>query len=63
MQFANGLTVTVDTNAIRTDPLGSGDTFVRSRWTRPDQLTRIVELIMGQTRGGLYWRGTFMVPS
>ena len=70
-QFANGLTVTVDTSAIRSDPLGSGDTLVGSRWNAtppgdlrppvvPGQEAKSIDLMLGRTLGGLYWRGAFL---
>lgn len=69
-QFANGLVVTVDTNAVQTEASIWG-TWVRSRWNAlppsdlrppatPDQETRTVELVMGRTTGGYYWRGTIV---
>ena len=68
-QFANGLTVTVDTNAIRSEASFWG-TAVRSQWNAlpPNELrppptpgqARSVDLIMGQTSGGFYWRGTLV---
>lgn len=68
-QFANGLTVTVDTNAIRSEASIWG-TAVRSQWNAlpPNELrppptpgqARSVDLIMGQTSGGFYWRGTLV---
>ena len=75
-QFANGLTVTVDTNAIRTDTLGPWSTqtyvFVRSRWNAtppgdhrpppsPDPSGHNVDLMLSETRGGLYWYGALLV--
>jgi hypothetical protein len=75
-QFANGLTVTVDPNAIRTDTLGPWSTqtyvFVRSRWNAtppgdqrppptPDPSGHNVDLMLSETRGGLYWYGALLV--
>jgi hypothetical protein len=69
-QFANGLVVTVDTNAVQIEASIWG-TWVRSRWNAlppsglrppatPGQETRTVELVMGRTTGGYYWRGTIV---
>jgi len=58
-QFAGGLSVTVDTNAIRTDERAPGFTFVRSRWTGPQAVTNY-ELLLRETRGGFYWGGALV---
>lgn len=70
-QFQRGLTVSVDTGSIRTDAMGSGDSFVRSRWslptpsgmgTPPPSGAQNIDLMIGQTSGGYYWRGTLLLP-
>lgn len=72
-QFANGLTVTVDTNATRTATYdGETVTYVRSRWNAmppgnlrpppsPGQTAQNVDLRLYPTRGGLYWDGNLLV--
>lgn len=70
-QFANGLVVTVDTNAVQTEASIWG-TWVQSRWnalppsgleppSTPGQETGTVDLVMGRTTGGYYWRGTIVM--
>jgi hypothetical protein len=62
-QLANGLTVVVNTSAVRTDTSGSGDSFVRAGWTDPGQQPRNVDLILARTRDGLYWLGVLNLRS
>lgn len=70
MQLAAGLTVTVDTNAIRTEE-GFYGTTVASRWNAvpagqrtppptPGGQSYNVELLLGRTTGGFFWRGTLI---
>jgi hypothetical protein len=72
-QLAAGLTVTVDASAIRTDTQNNY-TYVSSQWNAappgggappqsPGPQTLNVQLIFGQTQGGLYWSGTLVVFS
>jgi hypothetical protein len=69
-QFAAGLTVTVDASAIKTEESFYGTT-VRSRWNAvpagelampptPGPRTYDVELVLGRTRDGFFWRGTLV---
>lgn len=69
-QFAAGLTVTVDASAIKTEG-GFRGTTVRSRWnavpaggsaTPPTPGPQIyhVELVLGKTAAGFFWRGTLV---
>ncbi|MGH2499610.1 MAG: hypothetical protein ACRDF0_05925 [Candidatus Limnocylindria bacterium] len=69
-QFAAGLTVTVDASAIRTEE-GFRGTTVRSRWNAvpagelatpptPGPRAYDVELVLGKTAGGFFWRGTLV---
>jgi hypothetical protein len=69
-QFAAGLTVTVDASAIRTEE-GFRGTTVRSRWNAvpagelatpptPGPQAYDVELVLGKTAGGFFWRGTLV---
>lgn len=69
-QFAAGLTVTVDASAIKTEE-GFRGTTVRSRWNAvpagesataptPGPQTYDVELVLGKTAGGFFWRGTLV---
>lgn len=69
-QFAAGLTVTVDTGAIRTEE-GFYGTSVASRWNAipggertplptPGGQSYNVELVLGRTAGGFFWRGTLI---
>lgn len=72
-QFAAGLTVTVDTSAIRTEE-GFRGTTVRSRWNAvpagelatpptPGPRSYDVDLVLGKTTGGFFWRGTLLTFS
>ena len=69
-QFAAGLTVTVDASGIKTEE-GFRGTTVRSRWNAvpaggsvtpptPGSQTYDVELVLGKTAGGFFWRGTLV---
>lgn len=72
-QFANGLTVTVDTSTVTTDGFGPGTATVRSRWNAPPPMspqspppvsgqTQNVSLLLQPTAGGFYWSGTILLP-
>jgi hypothetical protein len=69
-QFAAGLAVTVDANAIRTEE-GFYGTSVASRWNAiptgeraapptPAGQSYGVALVFGRTTGGVFWRGTLI---
>lgn len=70
IQFANGLSVDVDTSVPLTDPNPyTGQTSVRSRWNAsppmsaqpppsPGQTLSEVDLVLAPTTGGFYWYGT-----
>ena len=69
-QFTAGLIVIVDATAIRTEE-GFYGTTVRSRWTAvpagevtppptPGSRTYEVDLVLGRTTGGYFWRGTLV---
>lgn len=73
-QFANGLTVTVDTSSVSVDGRsGAGIATVRSRWSAqppmsvgpapsPGQTTQNVALMLAPTASGYYWLGTILLP-
>jgi hypothetical protein len=70
-QFAAGLSVTVDTNAIRTEESFYGTT-VASQWNAtptgasavpptPAGQSYSVAVVLGRTTGGFFWRGTLVM--
>jgi len=73
IQFASGLTVTVDPTTVVVDGrFGPGVATVRSRWNAqppmsvravasPGQTTRNVALMLAPTAGGYYWLGTILL--